>query len=140
MKDLKNYITETVRKNIILEAKEHPFIKKEIKTKNGEFENGDIVLFRELLDKGDETAVMVVTEAKGNRCDVATISAPMALGFPVQCLSTSYLFKIGETTVKRYSGKGGFDIDIQTALDECEKVGLDITEMKEKLMKTKRWG
>ena len=139
MKDLKNYITETVHKNIINEAKEYPFIKKEIKTKNGEFENGDIVLFKELLDKGDEKAVMVVTEAKGDRCDVATISAPMAFGFPVQCLSTSYLFKIGETTVTRHPGRGGFDIDIQTALDECEKVGLDITDMKEKLIKIKRF-
>ena len=32
MKDINVYITETVRKNIINEAKEHPFIKKEIKT------------------------------------------------------------------------------------------------------------
>ena len=122
MKDLKNYITETVRQNIITESKKNPLLNKEIKT--DEFELGDIVLYRDFFEEGDEYAIMVVIEPKGNRCDVALVGTRLILG-NTHTLSSKDLFKVGHTTVKKVGR--GVDIDIEDTLNQCEELGMDVT-------------
>jgi ATP-dependent Lon protease len=70
MKELKNYINEQLNQNIT-ESKKNPLLKKEIKT--DEFEIGDIVLFKDFIEAGDEDDIMVVVEPLGDRCDVEHI-------------------------------------------------------------------
>ena len=64
MNDLKNFIKSTVRESIVNESKKNPLLKKEIKT-DGTFKPGDIVLFRDFFEKGDEHAIMFVSADRG---------------------------------------------------------------------------
>lgn len=121
MKELKNYINEQLNQNIT-ESKKNPLLKKEIKT--DEFEIGDIVLFKDFIEAGDEDDIMVVVEPLGDRCDVEHIGTLSILG-SMQTLANKYLFKVGHTTVEK-NGKTHF-IDIEDALNQCEKIGMDVT-------------
>ena len=129
MKTLKEHINSV----LITESKQHPFFNKRIDTKSNEFDVGDVVLFKELLEPGDENAIMVVTENRGDRCQVAIVSSPLSriLGLSNQVYLCKELFKIGEIkfggTAKRYQ------FNIQSVLSVCEQIGMDITETQLKL-------
>lgn len=121
MKSLQQHINETLLQNIT-EAKKNPLLDKEIKT--DEFELGDIVLYKDFFEEGDEYAIMVVIEPKGNRCDVSLIGTRSILGSTHTLLSRD-LFKVGHTTVKKIGRS--FDIDIEDVLNQCEEIGMDVT-------------
>jgi hypothetical protein len=61
-------LIEHINSVLITESKQHPFFNKRIDTKSNEFDVGDVVLFKEILESGDENAIMVVTENRGDRC------------------------------------------------------------------------
>lgn len=115
----------------IITEKFHPLIKKEMKTKNNEFNDGDIVLFREIYEKGDETSIMVVVENLGDRCKVKVISSPLSkiLGFSTQTYPCDELFKVGEINLE---GKK-YDFDVKELLEYCDSIGIDTKETKERL-------
>lgn len=115
----------------IITEKFHPLIKKEIKTKNNEFNEGDIVLFREMYEKGDETSIMIVVENLGDRCKVKIISSPLSkiLGFSTQTYSCKDLFKVGEVNFKVEK----HNFDVKGFLEYCDSIGIDTKETKERL-------
>lgn len=125
MKSLQQHINETLSQNIT-EAKKNPLLNKEIKT--DEFEFGDIVLYKDFFEEGDEHAIMVVIDPKGNRCDVSLVGTNLVLG-ATKTLPSNDLFKVGHTTVKKVGRS--FDIDIEDVLNQCEEIGMDVTVPRE---------
>ena len=134
-------INDFIKESMVCEAKKHPLINKEIKTK-GEFEPGDIVLFRELYEQGDEHAIMFVSGIRNGYVSVADIGTSLSLGSS-RNVSNTDIFKIGHIDCKldKYgecrivSGEMVAEI-----FDVCEKAGLDCTIPKEREMKrAKRW-
>lgn len=120
MKTLVQYITE---------SKKHPLLQHEIKT--DEFNPGDVVLFRELLEHGDENAIMVIVESYDNRALVAEIGSSMILGSS-RTLATKELFKIGNVKI---NGKTIPAESIAQIFEICEGIGMDCTIAKKNQMK-----
>jgi hypothetical protein len=135
MKSLKEYMG-----NMVVESKKHPLLNKEIKT-DGEFKTGDIVLYRDLLDKGDETAIMFVVGPRNGYVLVADIGTSLTLGSSHD-IQNEYLFKIGEIKVKldKYGECKLITGEmIEEIFDICEKAGLDCTQAKENERKRGNW-
>lgn len=122
MKSLTQYLTE---------SKNHPFIKNEIKTDH--FNPGDVVLFREIWESGDDTAIMVVIEDKGSRVLVENIGTMLSTGSS-RTLPSRDLFKIGSVEVK---GKIVPAESVAKVFELCEAIGMDCTVAKEREMKRK---
>lgn len=141
MNDLREYIKSTVRESIVNESKQHPLIKKEIKT-DGTFKPGDIVLYRDLMEKGDEYAIMFVAADRERYSVVADIGTILALGSSHN-MDNKYIFKIGEIPVKldRHGECNTITAEmIAEIFDICEKAGLDCTIPKEREMKRAQMG
>lgn len=92
MKHLKDYILES-------KYKPHPCLSLEIPTET--FEKGDICLFRELMERGDENTILLVLEDRGNRCLAAGISSYKTMSLiPTTNYTNSDLFKIGHYNIQ----------------------------------------
>lgn len=122
MKSLTQYLTE---------SKSHQCIKSEIKVDH--FTPGDVVLFREIWEKGDDTAIMVVIEDKGNRVLVEDIGTMLSTGSS-RTLPSRDLFKVGEVEVK---GKIVPAESVAKAFEICEAIGMDCTVGREREAKRK---
>lgn len=134
-------INEFINESIILEHKKHPLLKKEIKT-DGTFKPGDIVLFRDLMEEGDEEAIMFVAADRGRYSVVEDIGTILTLGSSHN-MENDYLFKIGEIPVKldKYGECKLISAEmIAQIFDICEKAGLDCTEAKENEMRRAKMG
>ena len=141
MNDLKNFIKATVRESIVNESKKNPLLKNEIKT-DGTFKPGDIVLFRDFLEKGDEHAIMFVSADRGRYSVVEDIGTILTLGSSHN-MENDYIFKIGEIPVKldKYGECKIITAEmIAEIFDICEKAGLDCTIPKENEMKRAKMG
>lgn len=137
MRDINEYLTES----IILEHKKHPLINKEIKT-DGTFKPGDIVLFRDLMEKGDEHAIMFVSADRGRYSVVEDIGTILTLGSSHN-MENDYLFKIGQVDCKldKYNECKTITAEMIAEIFEiCEKAGLDCTIPKENEMKRAKMG
>ena len=137
MKNINDFIQES----LVCESKKHPLIGKEIKT-NGSFEPGDIVLFRDLLEKGDEHAIMFVSADRGRYSVVEDIGTILTLGSSHN-MENDYIFKIGHIDCKLDKYKECKIITpemIAEIFDICEKAGLDCTIPKENEMKRAKMG
>ena len=135
MKSLKEYMG-----NMVVESKKHPLLNKEIKT-DGNFEVGDIVLYRDIYEKSDEYAIMFVAAAYDGSSLVADIGTSLALGSS-HTLDNRYLFKIGEIKCEKDKYKECKRITgemIAEIFEICEKAGLDCTIPKEREMKRGDW-
>ena len=141
MNDLKNFIKATVRESIVNESKKNPLLKKEIKT-DGTFKPGDIVLFRDFLEEGDEHAIMFVSADRGRYSVVEDIGTILTLGSSHN-MENDYIFKIGEIPVKldKYGECKIITPEmIAEIFDICEKAGLDCTIPKENEMRRAKMG
>lgn len=137
MRDINEYLTES----IILEHKKHPLINKEIKT-DGTFKPGDIVLFRDLMEKGDEHAIMFVSADRGRYSVVEDIGTILTLGSSHN-MENDYIFKIGQVDCKldKYNECKTITAEMIAEIFEiCEKAGLDCTIPKEREMKRAKMG
>ena len=137
MRDINEYLTES----IILEHKKHPLINKEIKT-DGTFKPGDIVLFRDLMEKGDEHAIMFVSADRGRYSVVEDIGTILTLGSSHN-MENDYLFKIGQVDCKldKYNECKTITAEMIAEIFEiCENAGLDCTIPKENEMKRAKMG
>ena len=141
MNDLKNFIKATVRESIVNESKKNPLLKNEIKT-DGTFKPGDIVLFRDFLEKGDEHAIMFVSADRGRYSVVEDIGTILTLGSSHN-MENDYIFKIGEIPVKldKYGECKIITAEmIAQIFDICEKAGMDCTIPKEREIKRAQMG
>lgn len=137
MREINEYLNES----IILEHKKHPLIKKEIKT-DGTFKPGDIVLFRDLMEEGDEHAIMFVSADRGRYSVVEDIGTILTLGSSHN-MENDYLFKIGQVDCKldKYNECKTITAEMIAEIFEiCEKAGLDCTEAKENEMRRAKMG
>ena len=137
MRDINEYLTES----IILEHKKHPLINKEIKT-DGTFKPGDIVLFRDLMEKGDEHAIMFVSADRGRYSVVEDIGTILTLGSSHN-MENDYIFKIGQVDCKldKYNECKTITAEMIAEIFEiCEKAGLDCTIPKENEMRRAKMG
>ena len=128
-------INEFINESIVLEHKKHPLLDKEIKT-DGTFKPGDIVLYRDLMEKGDEYAIMFVAADRERYSVVADVGTTLALGSSHN-VDNSYIFKIGEIPVQLDRHKECNNITAEMTaeiFDVCEKAGLDCTIPKERAM------
>lgn len=127
MKTLKEHLVQ-----IINESKKNPLLKFEIKT-NGSFEPGDVVLFREFWEKGDDSVIMVVAEDRGNRSLVSDIGTSLAFGSS-RTLSNNELFKVGQVAIdlsdKRHPVIPA--ASIAEAIKLCEDLGMDCEVIKKR--------
>ena len=123
MKSLTQYLTE---------SKNNPLLKHEIKVNN--FTPGDVVLFREIWEPGDDTAIMVVMEDNGNRVLVADVGTMSSIGSS-RTLASRDLFKVGEVEVK---GKILPGESIAKAFEICEAIGMDCTVGRERESKRRK--
>ena len=132
IKDLKVYLNESINES---KGEKNPLLKFEVKT-NGSFEAGDVVLFREFWEKGDDSIIMIVAEDRGNRSLVSDIGTSLVLGSS-RTLSNSDLFKVGQVTIKLE--KKGHPIipaeSIAEAIKICEDLGMDCEEIKKREQK-----
>lgn len=108
MKSLFTYITE---------AKHNKYINLEIKT--DDFAVGDIVLFRELLEKGDQDAIMVVVENRSPRVLISDVGTTIILG-STHVFNEDELFKVGHVEPKDKI------IDEREIFDICKELGIHI--------------
>lgn len=134
-------INEFINESIVLEHKKHPLINKEIKT-DGTFKPGDIVLYRDLMEKGDEHAIMFVAADRGRYSVVEDIGTILTLGSSHN-MENDYIFKIGEIPVKldKYGECNTISPEmIAQIFDICEKAGLDCTIPKEREMRRAKMG
>jgi hypothetical protein len=137
MKNIQEFINES----LITESKKHPLINKEIKT-NGEFEPGDIVLYRDIMEKSDEHAIMFVSANRGSYAVVEDIGTILTLGSSHN-LDNDWLFKIGHVDCKldKYNECKTITPEMIAEIFEiCEKAGLDCTIPKEREMKRAKMG
>lgn len=128
MIDLSNYITQQINESV----EKNPLLKYEVKT-NGSFEPGDVVLFREFYEKGDDSIIMIVAEDRGNRSLVSEIGTSLVLGSS-RTLSNRDLFKVGQVTINLDDKKHPVipAASIAEAIKLCEDLGMDCEEIKKK--------
>lgn len=128
MIDLSNYITQQINESV----EKNPLLKYEVKT-NGSFEPGDVVLFREFYEKGDDSIIMIVAEDRGNRSLVSEIGTSLVLGSS-KTLSNRDLFKVGQVTINLDDKKHPVipAASIAEAIKLCEDLGMDCEEIKKK--------
>ena len=126
MKTLNEHLVQ-----IINESKKNPVLKFEIKTNS--FEPGDVVLFREFWEKGDDSVIMIVAEDRGNRSLVSEIGTSLVLG-STRTLSNSDLFKVGQVAINLDDKKHPVipAASIAEAIKLCEDLGMDCEEIKKK--------
>lgn len=128
LKDLKIHLIESVNE---ARGTENPLLKFEVKTNS--FEPGDVVLFREFLDKGDDSIIMVVAEDRGNRVLVSDIGTSLALGSS-RTLMSKELFKVGQVAIdlsdKRHPVIPA--TSVEAAIKLCEDLGMDCEEIKKR--------
>ena len=128
MKSLQEHLIQ-----LINESKNNPLLKFEIKI-NGSFEPGDVVLFREFWEKGDDSVIMIVAEDRGNRSLVSEIGTSSILG-STKTLSNKELFKVGQVTII-FDKKGKHPVipseSVAEAIKLCEDLGMDCEEIKKK--------
>ena len=133
-------INEFINESMVFESKKHPLIKKEIKT--DEFEPGDIVLFRDILEEGDEHAIMFVSSYRGRYSVVEDIGTILTLGSSHN-MENDYIFKIGHVDCKtdKYNECKIITPEMIAEIFEiCEKAGLDCTIPKEREMRRAKMG
>ena len=127
MKGLKEHLIQ-----LIIESKNNPLLKFEVKT-NGSFEPGDVVLFREFWEKGDDSIIMVVAEDRGNRSLVSEIGTSSILG-STKTFNNNELFKVGQVAIdlsdKRHPVIPG--TSVEAAIKLCEDLGMNCEEIKKK--------
>lgn len=134
-------INEFINESMVCESKKNPLLKKEIKT-NGEFEPGDIVLFREFLEDGDEEAIMFVVGQRNGYCLVEDIGTSLVLGSSTN-MDNDYIFKIGHVNCEldKYNECKTITADMIAEIFEiCEKAGMDCTIPKEREMRRAKGG
>ena len=127
MKSLQEHLNK-----LINESKNNPLLKFEIKT-NGSFEPGDVVLFREFWEKGDDSVIMIVAEDRGNRSLVSEIGTSSILG-STKTLSNKELFKVGQVTIDLSDKKHPIipGTSVAEAIKLCEDFGMNCEEIKKK--------
>lgn len=128
LKDLKIHLMESVNE---ARGTENPLLKFEVKTNS--FEPGDVVLFREFLDKGDDSIIMIVAEDRGNRVLVSDIGTSLALGSS-RTLMSKELFKVGQVTINLDDKKHPIipAESVAEAIKLCEDLGMDCEEIKKR--------
>jgi hypothetical protein len=128
MINLSNFISQKINES----AEKNPLLKFEVKT-NGSFEPGDVVLFREFWEKGDDSVIMIVAEDRGNRSLVSDIGTSSALGSS-RTLSNRDLFKVGQVTINLDDKKHPIipAASIAEAIKLCEDLGMDCTTIKDR--------
>lgn len=128
MIDLSNFISQQINES----AEKNPLLKFEVKT-NGSFEPGDVVLFREFWEKGDDSIIMIVAEDRGNRSLVSDIGTSLALGSS-RTLSNRDLFKVGQVTINLDDKKHPVipAESVAEAIKLCEDLGMDCEVIKKK--------
>lgn len=128
LKDLKMHLMESVNE---ARGTENPLLKYEIKTNS--FEPGDVVLFREFLDKGDDSIIMVVAEDRGNRVLVSDIGTSLALGSS-RTLMSKELFKVGQVAIDLSDKKHPVipATSVEAAIKLCEDLGMNCEETKKR--------
>lgn len=112
MKTLKEYIIESAKNKYLA-----------LEITADEFETGDVVLFRNLLDRGDQDAVMVVVEPRGNRSLVADVGISLTLG-STHTFMNDDLFKVGHVEPHNKV------IDYQDVYDICDELGVQLKNKK----------
>ena len=117
---------------LLNESKNNPLLKFEVKT-NGSFEPGDVVLFREFYEKGDDSIIMIVAEDRGNRSLVSEIGTSLVLGSS-KTLSNRDLFKVGQVTINLDDKKHPVipAASIAETIKLCEDLGMDCEVIKKK--------
>lgn len=128
MINLSNFISQQINESV----EKNPLLKFEVKT-NGSFEPGDVVLFREFYEKGDDSIIMIVAEDRGNRSLVSEIGTSLVLGSS-RTLSNRDLFKVGQVTINLDDKKHPVipAASIAEAIKFCEDLGMDCEEIKKK--------
>ena len=128
MINLSNFISQQINES----TEKNPLLKFEVKT-NGSFEPGDVVLFREFWEKGDDSIIMIVAEDRGNRSLVSEIGTSLVLGSS-RTLSNRDLFKVGQVTINLDDKKHPVipAESIAEAIKLCEDLGMDCEEIKKK--------
>lgn len=128
MINLSNFISQQINES----TEKNPLLKFEVKT-NGSFEPGDVVLFREFWEKGDDSIIMIVAEDRGNRSLVSEIGTSLVLGSS-RTLSNRDLFKVGQVTINLDDKKHPVipAESISEAIKLCEDLGMDCEEIKKK--------
>jgi hypothetical protein len=128
MINLSNYITQQINESV----DKNPLLKYEVKT-NGSFEPGDVVLFREFYEKGDDSIIMIVAEDRGNRSLVSEIGTSLVQGSK-KTISNRNLFKVGQVTINLDDKKHPVipAASIAEAIKLCEDLGMDCEEIKKK--------
>lgn len=128
MINLSNFISQKINESV----EKNPLLKFEVKT-NGSFGPGDIVLFREFYEKGDDSIIMIVAEDRGNRSLVSEIGTSLVLGSS-RTLSNRDLFKVGQVTINLDDKKHPVipAASIAEAIKLCEDLGMDCEEIKKK--------
>lgn len=128
MKGLKEHLIQVINES----AKSNPLLKFEIKTK-GSFEPGDVVLFREFWEKGDDSIILVVAEDRGNRSLVSEIGTSSILG-STKTFNNNELFKVGQVAIdlsdKRHPVIPA--TSVEAAIKLCEDLGMNCDEIKKK--------
>lgn len=131
MKSLVSYIAEFITEAVA----KNPLLKHEIKN-NGSFEAGDVVLFREFYEAGDDSIIMIVAEDRGNRSLVSEIGTSLALG-STKTLSNRDMFKVGQVKID-LSNKNHPIIPAESvaqAIRMCEELGMNCDLIKEREQK-----
>jgi hypothetical protein len=128
MINLSNFISKQINES----AEKNPLLKFEVKTK-GSFEPGDVVLFREFWEKGDDSVIMIVAEDRGNRSLVSDIGTSLALGSS-RTLSNRDLFKVGQVAINLDDKKHPVipATSVEAAIKLCEDLGMDCEEIKKR--------
>lgn len=123
--NLKEHLIQAIN-----ESKNNPLLKFEIKT-NGSFEPGDVVLFREFWEKGDDSIILVVAEDRGTRSLVSEIGTSSILG-STKTFNNNELFKVGQVAInlkdKRHPIIPG--TSVEAAIKLCEDLGMNCDEIK----------
>ena len=128
MKGLKEHLIQVINES----AKSNPLLKFEIKTK-GSFEPGDVVLFREFWEKGDDSIILVVAEDRGNRSLVSEIGTSSILG-STKTFNNSELFKVGQVAIDLSNKRHPVipATSVEAAIKLCEDLGMDCEEIKKR--------
>jgi hypothetical protein len=136
MKGLKDHLIQVINES----AKSNPLLKFEVKTK-GSFEPGDVVLFREFWEKGDDSIILIVAEDRGNRSLVSEIGTSSILG-STKTFNNNEMFKVGQVAIdlsdKRHPVIPA--TSVEAAIKLCEDLGMNCDEIKKKEQsRTGKW-